>query len=225
MAASVQAIPKPATEESGNFFNRMPWYYQMGILVGLTVLLIYAAHVVLYSDTRAETEKIRGQIEQLKASNSQGNIIRQNLAATEQTLKEKRAEIDQLRDFLPDQVEISKVYDNIKDFAREERLDMKKFAEVKEIPAEYYTAQPIQVEVAGTYDSLGRFFSKLGFYTRILSVTDVNVKQAADNLQLRDRSIEGSFTITAYYISPANLEKLTMRKPALPAGAPKPAAH
>src|SRR5580704_15194742 len=224
MAASVQTIAKPA-EESGNFFNRLAWYYQMGILVGLVMLLIYAADVLLYSDTRAQTTKTREQIQALKASNSQGNIIRQNLAATEQTLKERRAEIDQLRDLLPDQVEISRVYDNLKDFMKEERLDLKKFAEVKEIPAEYYTAQPIQVQVAGTYDSLGRFFSKLGFYTRIVSVTDVDIKQAGDGLQSHDRSIEGSFTITAYYISSANLDKLTMRKPALPAGPPKTDPH
>lgn len=221
MAASVTTITKTA-EESGNFFDRLQWYHQMGILVGLVVLLIFAAHTLLYSDTRAETQKIVEQVQQLKSSNSQGNLIRQNLAATEQTLKERRAEIDRLRDLLPDQVEISRVYDNLKDFMKEEHLDMKKFAEVKEIPSDYYTAQPIQVEVAGTYDSLGRFFSKLGFYTRIVSVTDVDIKQAADGLQARDRSIEASFTITAYYISPANLDKLTMRKPALPGAAPKP---
>lgn len=220
MAASVQTIAKPA-EESGTFIDRMPWYYQMGILVGLVLLLIYAADLMVYSDTRAQTAKTREQIQQLKSSNAQGNLIRQNLAATEQMLKDRKAEVDRLRDFLPDQIEISRVYDNLKDFMREERLDLKKFAEVKEMPSDYYTAQPIQVEVTGAYDSVGRFFSKLGFYTRIVSVTDVSIKQAADALQLRDRSIEASFTITAYYISAANLEKLTMRKPSLPAG-PKP---
>jgi type IV pilus assembly protein PilO len=223
MAASVTTIAK-TTEESGNFFDRLEWYYQMLILVGLVVLLIIAAHELLYADTRTETQKIIDQVQQLKVSNSQGNMIRQNLAATEQTLKEKKAEIDKLRDLLPDQVEISKVYDNLKDFMKEEHLDMKKFEEVKEIPADYYTAQPVNVQVAGTYDSVGRFFSKLGFYARIISVTDVEIKQAADTLQARDRSIESSFTITAYYISQANLDKLTMKKPALPAGAKPPGA-
>jgi type IV pilus assembly protein PilO len=220
MAATATTIAKPA-EESGSFLERVPWYAQLGILVFLLALLIWGFDLALYKDMRDETDKTRQETQALKQSNAQGNIIRQNLAATEQTLKEKRAEMDTLRDFLPDQVEISKAYDNIKDMAREERLILNRFVEGKEVKSEYYTAQPIQVDVAGTYDTLGRFFSRLGFYTRIVSVTDVNIKQAADALQAQDRTIESSFTITAFYIAPDNLEKLTMRKPAPPAGGPQ----
>jgi type IV pilus assembly protein PilO len=224
MAATATTIAKPS-EESGSFIERIPWYAQVGILIFLAVVLVWAADLALYKDVRDETEKNRQETQALKQQNAQGNIIRQNLAATEQTLKERRAEMDKLRDLLPDQVEISKAYDNIKDMAREERLILNKFVEVKEVKSEYYTAQPIQVEVAGTYDTLGRFFSRLGFYTRIVSVTDVNIKQASDALQAQDRTIESTFTITAYYIAPDNLEKLTMRKPAPPAGGPQTAPN
>jgi len=224
MSATVTSIAKPS-DEAGNFFSRLAWYYQMGLLMGLVLLLIVAADQLLCSDKRAETAKTRDQVQVLKASNAKGNIIRQNLAATEQTLKEKHAEIDRLRDLLPDQVEISVVYDSIKNFAREQKLDMMRFAQTKSAPAEFYTAQPIQVEVSGTYDGLGQFFSRLGFYTRIVSVTDVDVKQAPDSAQENGRSINSTFVITAYYISPENLEKLTMKKPAPPAGgAAKPAS-
>jgi type IV pilus assembly protein PilO len=222
MSVSVATIAKPQ-EESGNFFSRLPWYYQMGLLVLLVALLAFAADALLYSDTRAQTAKIQEQVQQLKAKNAQGNIIRQNIAATEQTLKEKRAEIDRLRDLLPDQVEISKVFNSIKDFMKAQKLELKKFTELKPAPAEYYTAQPIQVEVTGTYDNLGQFFSQLGFYSRIVSVTDVEIKQAADSAQELGRSIDSSFIITVYFISPENLEKLTMKKPSAPAPQNKPA--
>ena len=222
MAASVNTIVKGA-EEQGSFFSRLTWYYQMGVLLVLAGLLFFAADYLLYSDKRAETGKIKEQVETLKAKNQQGSIIRQNLADTEKTLKEKREEIDRLRDLLPDAVEISRVYDSIKDFLREQRLELKRFVHLKTTPADFYTAQPIQIEVTGSYDSLGQFFSRLGFFTRIVSVTDVEVKQAEDNAQEVGRSINASFVVTAYYISPENLEKLTMKKPVAPpaaAGAP-----
>jgi type IV pilus assembly protein PilO len=215
MAATMTTVVK-GSDESGNFFTRMAWYSQMGILLLLSGLLIFAADYLLYSDTRADTVKVQDKVEQLKAKNAQGSIIRQNLAATEQTLKEKREEIDRLRDLLPDQVEISRVYDNIKDFLREQRLELKRFVHLKSVPAEFYTAQPIQIEVTGSYDALGQFFSRLGFYPRIVSVTDVEIKQAEDNAQEVGRSINGAFIVTAYYIAPENLEKLTMKKPAAP---------
>jgi type IV pilus assembly protein PilO len=215
MAASVNTIVKGA-EEQGSFFSRLTWYYQMGVLLLLAGLLYLAADYLLYSDKRAETVKIKEQVESLKAKNQQGSIIRQNLADTEKTLKEKREEIDRLRDLLPDAVEISRVYDSIKDFLREQRLELKRFVHLKTAPADFYTAQPIQIEVTGSYDSLGQFFSRLGFFTRIVSVTDVEVKSAEDVAQEVGRSINASFVVTAYYIAPENLEKLTMKKPVPP---------
>jgi type IV pilus assembly protein PilO len=215
MAATMTTVIK-GTEEQGNFFSRLAWYYQMLALLVLVALLIFAADALLYSETRSQTAKTLEEVETLKKKNAEGSIIRQNLAATEATLKEKREEIDRLRDLLPDSVEISRVYDNIKDFLREQHLELNKFLHLKAAPAEIYTAQPIQVEVTGTYDNLGQFFSKLGFYTRIVSVTEVEVKQAEDNAQEAGRSINASFVVTAYYISPENLEKLTSRKPVAP---------
>jgi Tfp pilus assembly protein PilO len=203
-------------EESGSFLNRMPWYYQMGLLLALVTLLIFAADTLLYSDTRAETVKIQEQVETLKAKNAQASIIRQNLLATEETLKQKREEMDRLRDLLPDQIEISRVYENIKDFMRVQKLELRQFAQNKPDPSEFYTAQKILVQVSGSYDSLGQFFSQLGFYKRIVSVTDVDIKQAEENAQQYGRSINASFVVTAYYITPENLEKLTSRKPDSP---------
>jgi type IV pilus assembly protein PilO len=219
MAATMTTVVK-GNEEAGSFFSRMAWYYQMGVLLLLSGLLFFAADYLLYSEKRAETAKIEDKVQQLKAKNAQGSIIRQNLAATEQTLIEKREEIDRLRDLLPDQVEISRVYDNIKDFLREQRLELKRFVHMKAVSQDFYTAQPIQIEVTGSYDALGQFFSRLGFYSRIVSVTEVEVKQAEDGGQEVGRSINGSFVVTAYYIAPENLEKLTMKKPATPPAVP-----
>jgi len=216
MVATLSSLVKSNEEQGGNFFSRLTWYYQMGVLLLLTALLIWACDYLLYSDTRAKTAKVRDQVQALKAKNAQGSIIHQNLEATEATLKERREEIDRLRELLPDAVEISKVYESIKDFLREQKLELKRFAHLKTTNSDFYTAQPIQVEVTGTYDSLGQFFSRLGFYQRIVSVTDVEVKQAEDNAQEVGRSTNSSFVVTAFYISSDNLEKLTFKKPAAP---------
>jgi type IV pilus assembly protein PilO len=189
----------------------------MLVLVLLAGMLFFACDYLMYSDKRAETVKIQEQVETLKVKNQQASIIQQNLKDAEAMLKEKREEIDRLRDLLPDAVEISRVYDNIKDFLREQRLELKRFSHLKPLSAEFYTAQPIQIEVTGSYDSLGQFFSRLGFFTRIVSVTDVEVKQAEDNAQEAGRSINSSFVVTAYYIAPENLEKLVVKKPVAPA--------
>ena len=219
MAASMTSVMKGA-EEQGSFFSRMAWYYQMGLLMALVGLLIFATDALLYSDTRSETTKIQEQVQGLKAKNAQGSIIRQNLAEAEKALAEKREEIDRLRDLLPDQVEISRVYDNIKDFMREQKLEVSRFMQLKPESQDFYTGQPIQVTVMGSYDNLGQFFSRLGFFTRIVSVTEVAITQADSNAQNYGRTVNSSFLVTAYYIAPENLEKLIMKKPASPPAKP-----
>ncbi|PYP87996.1 MAG: hypothetical protein DMF61_07805 [Blastocatellia bacterium AA13] len=222
MAASVTTLAKPS-DETGNFFSRMPWFYQMGIMLILVLLLTYAAHVLLYSEKRAQTEKLIEQTQTLKQKNLQGSIIRQNIAEVEKALQDRRDEIDRLRDFLPEQVEISRVYDSIKDFLRGQRLELKRFAEEKSEPSEIYTRQPISVDVSGSYDSLGQFFSQLGFYKRIVSVSEVDVKQAGDPAQEAGRSIDASFRLTIFFMSQENLERMTAKKPLVPTAADKPA--
>lgn len=220
MAAAMATVQK--TEEGGNFFSRMAWYYQMLILLSLVAILIYAADAMMFSDTRAETAKIDSQAQALKAKNAQASIIRQNLAAAEETLRKKQEEMDGLRDLLPDSVEITRVYDNIKDLMKGQKLELKKFVPDKVAPSEIYTAQPIRIEVTGSYDNLGLFLSQLGFYKRIVSVTDLDIKQAEDNAQYAGRSINGSFVVTAFYLSPENLTKLTKPAAAPAAGTPPP---
>ena len=63
------------------------------------------------------------------------------------------------------------------------------------------------------------FFSQLGFYKRIVSVGDVDIKQAPDSAQEAGRSIDASFKVTIFFMSPENLERMASKKPkAVPAG-------
>ncbi len=224
MSATMTTVVKGA-EEGGSFLNRMAWYYLMGLLLAVVILMLFAADTLLYSETRTETTELLSKAEDLKVKNKQGDIIRANLEETERTLVVKREEMDTLRDLLPDQVEISRVYDNIKDFMKGRRLELKQFAQDKPEAAEIYTAQKILVQVSGSYDSLGLFFSDLGFYKRIVSVTDVDVKQAEDNAQEFGRSINSSFVVTAYYISLENMEKLNKKPAATPPADATPPAN
>jgi len=223
MAASVTTVVKGA-EEQGNFFSRMAWYYQMAVLLVLAGLLFWAGDYMLYSDTRAKTDKMVKETQKLKASNAQGNIIKQNLAEAERALEEKQREMDHLQQLLPNEVEISVIYQNIKDLIAGQHLELNQFLFDKTAPSDFYTEQPIKVSVTGHYNDLGQFFAKLDSFTRIISINDVEVKTADDKMQLEGRSMESSFRVRAYYVSEDNLQKLTAKAQAPPAD-PKQAAQ
>jgi type IV pilus assembly protein PilO len=218
MAASVTTVVKGA-EEQGNFFSRMAWYYQMGVLLVLAGLLFWAGDYMLYSDTRAQTDKMEKETEKLKASNAQASIIKQNLVEAERALDEKQREMDHLRQLLPDEVEISVIYQNIKDLMAAQRLELNQFLFDKTAPSDLFTEQPIKVSVTGHYNNLGQFFSKLDSFTRIISINDIEIKTADDKMQVEGRSMESTFKVRAYYLSEANLQKLTAKAQPPPADA------
>lgn len=210
MAASVTTVVKGA-DEQGNFFSRLAWYYQMGVLLALSALLFFAGDYLLYSGTRAKTEKMEKDAQKLKASNAQGSIIKQNLAEAESRLAEKEREMEHLRALLPDEVEISHIFQAVKDLMRDHRLELIQFMYDKQIPSDYYVEQPIKVAVSGHYNGLGEFFSKLDSFTRIISVTDVEIKTADDKTQTEGRSMDATFKIRAYFMTEEHLKKLTAK--------------
>ncbi|HXG92133.1 MAG TPA: type 4a pilus biogenesis protein PilO [Blastocatellia bacterium] len=216
MAATMTTVVK-GNEEAGNFFSRMAWYYQMGVLLLLAALLFLAGDYMLYSDTRAKTNKMVSETQKLKASNAQGNIIKQNLKQAEETLAEKQREMDYLRQLLPDEVEISAIYQTIKDLMIKHNLGLNQFLYDKQAPSDYYTEQPIKVSLTGQYNNLGQFFAELDSFTRIISVTDVEIKTANDDNQREGRSLECSFKLRAYFLSQDNLQKLTAKPTPAPA--------
>src|SRR5215216_1760761 len=203
MAASVTTVVK-GVEEQGNFFSRMAWYYQMGVLLVLAGLLFWAADYLLYSKTRANTEKMSKEAKKLQAQNAQGSIIKQNLQEAESRLAEKEREMEHLRTLLPDEVEISQIYQNLKDMLSKYHLDLNQFLYDKQVPGDYYTEQPIKVSITGHYNDLGEFLSQLDSFTRIVSVTDLEVKTADEKIQVEGRSIESSFKVRAYFMTEEN---------------------
>jgi len=224
MAASVTTVVKGA-EEGGNFFSRMAWYYQMGVLLVLAGLLFWAGDYLLYSGTRANTAKMDKEAQKLKAQNAQGNIIKQNLKEAESRLEEKEREMNNLKGLLPDEVEISQIYQDLKDLLAKHHLDLNQFLYDKQVSSDFYTEQPIKVSITGHYNDLGEFLSQLDSFTRILSVTDLEVKVADDKTQVEGRSIESNFKIRAYFMTEDNVKKLSAKAVAPDPKDPKAAAQ
>ena len=210
MAASATTIVKGA-EEQGNFFSRMAWYYQMGVLLVLAGLLFWAGDYMLYSKTRANTDKMSKEAKKLQAQNAQGSIIKQNLKEAESRLEEKEREMEHLKALLPSEVEISQIYQDLKDMLAKYRLDLNQFLYDKQLPSDFFTEQPIKVAITGHYNNLGEFLSQLDSFTRILSVTDLEIKTADEKLQVDGRSIECTFKVRAYFMTEENAKKLSAK--------------
>ncbi len=190
-----------------NFLSTVPWYLQMVILFVASVFVFFIVDYAMFDDIRQDTAKKADEVARLREENRKGAIIRDNLKAYQQRYEQAQDELKALRELLPEDVEISKVLENIQQQASEQKLVVKQFIPKDLVKKGFYQEKPINIQVSGLYNSLGRFFQQIATYRRIVNVSDVEIKKANEQTEARD--IEASFTVTAYLATEADITNVT----------------
>ncbi len=206
--------------EGKNALSGIPFFVQVLILFVLGGVIAGLADYVLCADLRADTEKKKQDLEKLREDNRKGAIVRDNLKAYQKRYEQAQGELRDLRELLPEEAEISKVLQNIREQAQEQRLTVKNFDPRIEVKKDFYREKPISVQVIGLYNNLGRFFQQLATYRRILSISEVEIKKLQE--QTENRNIEATFVMTAFLASEQdiiNVGDTAPTKPAPPAAA------
>ena len=104
------------------------------------------------------------------------------------------AEIEQrlelMKSILPSQKETPQVLRSIQEMAASNNLKILKFTPQSVVPKDFYVDWPIEIQVQGNYNGLGRFFEKISQSTRLIDVNKINIKGI-------DKSVDSAKTLTA----------------------------
>ena len=197
-----------------------PWYLHLAAF-GLVALFVYGVfYYFVTSGTRAETDEIMAQVEQLQSANAGAQIASQRLNEFKANYARAQADYEDLKALLPEQRELTTVLANVQDKARG-RLTLRKFTPKDDEQQDLYAAKPVEIEVTGSYNQIGQFFSQMASYQRIVSITDFRVSKLKDNF-VKDKkdgkTVDAVFTLKAYYVTPEKLQ------PAPAPGQPAPVA-
>lgn len=164
--------------DAKNFLAGIPWFVQFLGLVLIGLFVGYFCDRLAFADTREETKKKQEELNKLREENRKGAIVRDNLKSYQKRFDQAQSELRDLRELLPEDVEISKVLENIQSQANESKLVLKVFTPRDLVKKEFYKEKPISIQVTGLYNNLGRFFQQLATYRRIVNISDVDVKKA-----------------------------------------------
>jgi type IV pilus assembly protein PilO len=189
-----------------NFLGGIPWFVQLVILIVAGAFIVFLVDYSLLEETKADTKKKTEELEKLKGENRQGAIIRDNIKSYQKRYDMAQTELRDLRELLPEDVEISKVLENIQNQATEQRLVLKNFQPKDLVKKDFYKEKPISIQVTGLYNNLGRFFQQLATYRRIVNISDVDIKKVIE--QTETRNIDASFTVTAFLASEQDVTNL-----------------
>jgi len=221
-------VPGTVTVQEGGLLDRFPWYAQLGILLAFVLVICFIFDWFMFAGYRDEANQKMQQVNTLIQQNQEADIIARNITEYEKTLADLNAQFDALKNRLPEQREVSAIFDNVKNLIEKNGLKLIQYSTGGDAPKQYYTEQSNGILCAGGYREVQSLFQDISNYERILNVTDISLERAASELQVAGATTRTSFKVTAFYISEANRKALeadaeAATKPPAP-GAPGAAA-
>ena len=169
--------------------SKLPWYGQVGVFVALAGGAVGGFYMYYEKPARTEMVGRQTQLSRLKADIAKGQ-------ATAKKLPEFRGEVDQLkgrlenlRAVLPEEKDAADLLRQMQTVATQSNLTITSFKPAPVVTKELHAEWPIALEVQGTYHNLALFFDRLGKFTRIVNISNLDVKG-------RDKT-DPSETITA----------------------------
>ena len=201
--------------------KNLKWYFQLLILVAIGSLIYGGIWWEVTSPTRAETDDINNQVQQLTAKNQAAEIATQRINEFRALYASKQQEYDELKVLLPEQREITNVLEGLQDTARQSKMTVMRFSPRDDVQQDSMTAKPVEIEVDSNFNSLRAFFVSMAQMPRIVSISDFKLNQV--DKQTEAKTLHAQFLLTAYYATPDTLQK-PAAKPGTPAPAGQPAA-
>ena len=163
------------------------WPFEVKTVVALFVAIIalIGGYYTLVKDKLPLLEKVQLQEVDLKASYQGKYNIAVNLPAYQEQLKRLEKDFSSMLKSLPTSNETPGLLDDITFVGTSAGLTFKLLNWQKEVPKEFYTELPIQIEVTGNYHAFGKFVSDIAALPRIVTVHDFEVSQELSNSKLK----------------------------------------
>jgi Tfp pilus assembly protein PilO len=181
--------------------QQWPWYARFALFVGVALVIYGGFWYLLTRGIRGETSELNDQISVLRQRNAQAQIASQRLNEFKANYKTKQEEYEELKALLPEQRELTNVLQGITDRAHSSNLTLTKFSPKDDVTQDFYSGKKIEVGVSSSFANLRQFFDQMSRYQRIVSITNFNLNQI-DKQQSAVRTIDATFSLTAYYMSP-----------------------
>ena len=181
-----------------------PWYVHAAVF-GAAALVVYAGFwFAVTRGVRASAAKAEAEVAKLRSANAKAQAASQRISEVRAAYSRAQADYAELVSLLPEQRELTNVLAGLQDRAKG-GLSVRRFTPKDDYLEEFYAGKPIEIEVSGSYNKLGDFFSQMAAYQRIVSISDFHITQSA--AQHGGTTVDGQFLLTAYYVSNEQLQK------------------
>lgn len=163
------------------------WPFEVKTVVALFVAIMVAVggYYFLVSDKIPTLDAAQEKEQELKLNYEAKYRIAVNLEAYKAQLANIEKDFSSMLKSLPTSNETPGLLDDITLVGTASGLSFKLLNWQNEVPKEFYTELPIQMEVSGRYHQFGEFVSEIAGLPRIVTVHDFEISQTTDGLNLQ----------------------------------------
>jgi type IV pilus assembly protein PilO len=174
-----------------------PWW--VGLLVGviIAVVLVFAVDYALVKDIKAEIASADTQISELEKKIQQGRAAERKLPQFREEVKRLELELEKLRRILPSTRNTEEIINKIKSLVDQGEFTLKSmtFPPLGAGSTDPYVEWPISIAVDGRYHDLAILFNRLGNFSRIMNVEQINISALGSQEQ---KTISSSFVAKTF---------------------------
>ncbi len=161
--------------------DKLPRNAQVAIAVCLGLAVAFAGYWFLLKDPIATRATLLIEVAKLRTEVAQAAAVEQRLAQFKRELADLDARLAELRRILPSEKETPEVLRAVQRMASESNLKIVKFVPQPTTNRSFYLDWPITMEVQGNYNGLGKFFEKIGLFTRVVNIDNIVVKNITNS--------------------------------------------
>ena len=177
-------------------FNNIPWYTQLGIFSLFGIAIAGMGWYFFVSGLDQQIKIKQGQLDGLKVEIQKGQAVEQKHQEFLTQNKQLLNKLSTLKIILPEAKQTDQLLRQVQESAVASSLVIKKFQPLPVAQKDFFSEWPINIEVEGSYHSLGVFFDKLSKFSRIVNVTDVKIIE--NKKQQPNQTIMASCTATTF---------------------------
>ncbi|HVT57926.1 MAG TPA: type 4a pilus biogenesis protein PilO [Thermoanaerobaculia bacterium] len=197
-----------------------PWY--VGLAVGLVVggLLFFLGHWQYLEPLKDAISAQESKLADLQTKIQEGMRAQRELPQFREEVHQLELELDKLLRILPARRNTPDLLRRIRALAEQGDFTLKDFRPGQLVDKEFFSEWPINIDVDGTYHNLALFFDRIGRFSRIINVTELQIQAIAPS-KLNPHTITAAFVAKTFVYKEPDLNPPVIAGPGAP---PPPAA-
>lgn len=182
---------------------KLPLPKKVGIAAAINVIIIGLIVYLLILPTRAEVKDLRVQMDDLNAKLNESRLIAADIPKFLNEKEELEKKLELALAQLPNEKEIPDLIDAISSSGEKAGLKILLFRPGKETKKGFYAEIPVSMSIAGKFESLFDFSTKVAKLPRIVNLGGIDV--GSEGHKNRVPQIKATFTATTFRFIPADV--------------------